>query len=83
MITFDEMISDFTITSDGRYIKLVLGTSLIEYVVGTLINVDFDPIMNAKGVTLGSYITQVEIGDIVAVKLADGELYRLKEVEEI
>ena len=83
MITFDEMISDFTITSDGRYIKLVLGTSLIEYVVGTLVSVDFDHIMNAKGVTLGSYITQVEIGDIVAVKLADGELYRLKEGEEI
>lgn len=79
MITFNQMINEVEITKSGKYIKLVLDTPLIEYLVGTLISVDFDSVQSVNGVTLSTFAKNVDIGTIVAVKFQDGTLHRLEE----
>jgi len=83
MIEFNQMIGEVTITSSGKYIKLVLDTALIDYIVGTLICVEFEPVRNVRGVITKSYASYVKIGEIVAVKFKDGTLRKLEEGEEI
>ena len=83
MIEFNQMIAEVEITSSGKYIKLVLDTPLIEYIVGTLICIEFEPIQNVRGVITKSYASYVKIGEIVAVKFKDGTLRKFEEGEEI
>lgn len=83
MIRFDGIYHAVEITTHGKFIKIPIDSKLIEYIVGTLISMDSEPVVDYKGITISSYVTNVEIGEIVAVKLANGELYRLKEGEDL
>lgn len=83
MITFDSGIKEIEITQSGKYIKLELDTALIKYIVGTLISVDFESVIDIKGIPVRSFANHVEIGEIVAVKFQDGTLHRLEEGKDL
>lgn len=83
MITFDGVYHDIEITKHGKYIKIQLDTKLIEYIVGTLISIDTEPITNYKGIIVASFATNIKIGEIVAVKFKNDILHRLKEGEQL
>ncbi len=75
MIEFDGHYQNVKITDDGAYIKIWLNTDLIKFVVGSLVYLEFEPIVNAfTGKTVYKVATRIKIDEIVAVKFQDGTL---------
>ena len=81
MIRFTDTFLEVEITKTGKFIKIKLDSLLIEYIVGTLINIDFETVRNPEGIIIATYARTIEIGDIMAVKFQDGTLHRLKEAK--
>ena len=75
MICFNGVYPDVSISGSGNFIKIPMPNDddLIEYIVGTLINVDFETTTNYKGVISPAYATGITIGQIVAIKLRNHE----------
>lgn len=82
MIEFDNISGDITITKHGDFVKIPINDGFVEFIIGGVLDIDFNNALNCKGELVRRSIHRVSIDRIRAIKFCDGTLKKLEDDNE-